>query len=581
MLRRLIFVLIVTFVGAAPSWAQQKGTWIQVEAKATEAEAMERISVYSAIMPEVGGFELTNGWFAVAIGPFSSLESEFLIAQFRRTGLIPPDSYISSPDQFVRQFYPPQEADQTQLADENPPKTTLPDLEAEAQIKEGAALAEETLSEARASESALTLEQKKELQTALKWAGFYTSTIDGLFGRGTRASMGNWQQAKGYDDTGVLTTRQRAHLLSEYYAVLNGLDMGPVTDAKAGITVDMPRAVVSFDGYTAPFAHYRSPNGSEAQVHLISRPGDRGTLYALFDVMEGLEIVPLEGYRKKNRNNIILTGQNDRILSHTEAYLDGGLIKGFTLVWPADRPEQAERIIERMAASFSTTSDVLARGEGLAIEQGQDSLAGLEVRTPKLVRSGLFINRDGYILTSADIGPVCSSIEVQNELRYTLVGHSEEMGLSVLAPLQPVSPRDFGRIRASGTQNGSKISVAGYPYGGMLGAPSLTHGTIAALTGLNGEEHLDRLSLSHFPTDAGGAVLGLGGEVVGVLAPRGDETVRSLPSDVSFMTDNQAIISFLKEANVAHALNLALVPKDPIEIERFARDIAIWIECWE
>jgi len=98
---------------------------------------------------------------------------------------------------------------------------------------------------------------------------------------------------------------------------------------------------------------------------------------------------------------------------------------------------------------------------------------------------------------------------------------------------------------------------------------------------LNGEEHLDRLALSHFPTDTGGAVLGLGGEVVGVLAPRGDETVRSLPSDVSFMTDNQAIISFLKEANVAHALNLALVPKDPIEIERFARDIAIWIECWE
>jgi peptidoglycan hydrolase-like protein with peptidoglycan-binding domain len=82
------------------------------------------------------------------------------------------------------------------------------------------AVVDETLAEARASEAALDRGEREMLQIALKWAGFYNSSIDGAFGRGTRASMSAWQDANGYTNTGVLTTLQRADLLAQYNAVL-------------------------------------------------------------------------------------------------------------------------------------------------------------------------------------------------------------------------------------------------------------------------------------------------------------------------------------------------------------------------
>lgn len=576
MLRNIFAALIISLIGALPLSAQQSRTWILVEAKATAAEAIDRIGVYEAIFPQVDGYELENGMFGVSVGPFSQLESEYLLGQFRRTGIIPPDSYVTTAEDFVRQFHPVvAEVNAGVIADTA--NDTKPDDEATAlQV-----LPQETLREARAGEAQLSLEEKKELQIALQWAGFYASTIDGVFGRGTRGSMRRWQASKGFDETGILTTAQRAVLLGEYYAILDGLNMGLVTDNKAGISVEMPRAVVAFDAYTAPFAHYPSTDGSVAEIHLISRPGDRNTLYALFDVMQTLEIVPLEGRRKKNRNNIVITGRNDSIISHTEAYLDGGQIKGFTLVWPADKAEQADRLIDRMVTSFSTTSAVLPRGAGTELQPDQDMLAGLSVRTPSKIISGVFINSDGDILTSSAIDGTCAQIEVHGEMLYTLANHAPDLGISVLSPTSTVGPRDYARIRTAVPRIDSTSIVAGFSFGGTLNAPSLTRGTLAAASGLNGEAHLGRLSLEHFDADTGAAVLNSSGEMIGLLNAREDSDDRQLPSNVSFMTRADAIQTYLQDMKVAHSLSLTSTGNDAIDTERHARDIAVWISCWE
>ena len=585
MVRNVIVALLVTLFSVGPLSAQSKNSWIQVETVNSEADAMQRISVYNAIFPHIGGFEMLDGQYAIAVGPFSELEGEFLMTQFLRTGLIPEDSFISIPDDFARQFYPPDAASLREEDSDTPPKKTQPDHEAEATLntteENQPELPQETLREARTSEARLSKDEKKELQTALKWAGFYNSTIDGLFGRGTRRSMSNWQVAKGYDDTGVLTTSQRAQLLRDYYAILSGLDVGPVTDEKAGITVDMPRAVVAFSDYTAPFAHYPSTDGSLAEVHLISRPGDRNTLYALFDVMQSLEIVPLEGRRKKNRNNFLLTGQNDTIISHTEAYLSGGQIKGFTLVWPASEAEQAQRLIERMGKSFTAHSAVLARGVGTELEPGQEELAGISVRSPSKIISGVFINSSGDVVTSSEIDATCEKIEVQGDMTYDLAGHAPELGLSAISPRRSVSPRGYGELTVADNRTGTRVSVAGYSFGGVLNAPTLTHGMIKATKGLQDEPHLNRLELEHFASDAGGAVLGEDGGITGILQPRDSNPDRQLPSDVSFMTESRSVQSFLKDSGIAYSVDLTPSRLAGVDLERHASDIAVWISCWE
>ncbi|MDP7150187.1 MAG: peptidoglycan-binding protein [Paracoccaceae bacterium] len=579
MFRKILSTFIVVMISAAPISAQQSGTWLQVESKQSESEALERIEVYQAIFPLVGGYELKDGRFAVTVGPFSQLESEYLLGQFRRTGIIPADSFVSTSDDFVRQFFPLVNAVANAGSSESPPaegsQTTAPEPD------QSRVLPDETVTEARAGEALLSLDEKKELQVALQWAGFYTSAIDGIFGRGTRGSMRRWQAEQGFEETGVLTTAQRAVLLAGYYAILDGLDMGLVTDAKAGISVEMPRAVVAFDSYTAPFANYPGIEGSNAEIHLISRTGDRNALYALYDVLVALESVPSEGRRKKNRNNIIITGRDDKVVAHIEAYLEGGQIKGFILFWPKEKEKQADRLIRRMATSFRTTNAVLAVSEGTEIQPDQNGSAVLTPRAPSKSLSGVFINSAGTILTSSAIDAACAQIEVQGELAYELAVSAPEIGISVLSPTTPVAPRGYAQMRLAEPEVGTPVLVAGYSFGGVLNAPSLTRGTVSATTGLNGEPYLSRLSLEHFDPDAGGAVLIGSGEMIGLLNSRDDGASRQLPADVSFMTRVNAIQPYLQDALIGHSISLTKTGNDAVDTERHARDIAVSISCWE
>merc|ERR1712000_170588 len=121
--------------------------------------------------------------------------------------------------------------------------------------------------------------------------------------------------------TGVLTTLQRAALLGKYNAVLEGIGLKPVRDTQAGIEMILPTAMVGFDKYEPPFAHYNSIGDSQARVLLISQSGDKDTLYGLYDIMQTLEIVPEQGPRERKSDSFELIGENGRIISQTQVSL--------------------------------------------------------------------------------------------------------------------------------------------------------------------------------------------------------------------------------------------------------------------
>ena len=52
-------------------------------------------------------------------------------------------------------------------------------------------------------EKVFTKKYKKSLQKYLKLADFYKSTIDGDFGKGTRAAISNWQKSIDKEGTGL------------------------------------------------------------------------------------------------------------------------------------------------------------------------------------------------------------------------------------------------------------------------------------------------------------------------------------------------------------------------------------------
>ena len=584
--------LVVAGIFATQVVAQDVQVWVQIEAQPTLAEAQERLRDYASALPNVNGFTLESGWHAVALGPYAPDDAAQLLRTLRRDGLIPRDSFVALGNNFARQIWPIGGAAVRPVQPIAPlpePETDIvapaPDLAPDAPVviaePEPVIVPDESPREARQSEQLLSRPDREALQIALKWAGTYTAASDGAFGRGTRGAMARWQEQSGFEPTGVLTTRQRAALLGAYNAVLDGMGLANIREEAAGIEMALPMGVVDFARYEPPFVQYNATGELEAQVLLISQAGDQDTLFGLYDIMQTLEIVPLDGPRERRNSSFELQGENEDIVSYTQAELRNGRIKGFTLIWPAGDEDRRTRILDEMKASFQPIEGVLDPALGDAgAGQAPDLVAGLEIRKPVSVRSGFYVSSDGAVVTSgADLG-ACARITLDELYEAEVAVNDAQSNVAVLTPSEPLAPAQVATFQQGVPRLQSDVAVAGYPYGGALGAPTLTFGKLADIRGLNGEETLDRLALSSLPGDAGGPVIDGAGTVLGMLLPRptGD---RQLPAEVSFSADASAIKGVLEEAGISYAASDAIAVKAPEDLTKLGMGMTVLVSCWD
>ncbi|QFT60417.1 Putative peptidoglycan binding domain protein [Sulfitobacter sp. THAF37] len=564
--------------------------WVQIEAQPSLTVATDRARAYASTLEDVNGFSLGGGWYGIAVGPYRRADAEEVLRSYVRDGLVPRDSFIQLSIRFRQQFWPvganvlnngvidppasvatTQEAPtQTTPAEEPLAETPAPEPEP----------ADETLQEARQSERLLDGQERRDLQIALQWAGFYNAAIDGAFGRGTRNSMAGWQEANGYEATGVLTTLQRAALLKQYNAVLDGLGLQIVRDEKAGIEIMMPTAEVSLAEYEPPFVHYNSDGDIGARVLLISQAGDQDTLFGLYDIMQTLEIVPLDGPRDRKSNSFELIGENGSIISQTQVSLENGQIKGFTLIWPAGDEERRRRVIAEMSKSLVRLPGVLDPAEGAGEEQAIDLVAGLQVRQPRIARSGFFVDADGAVATTAETVQGCGRLTIDGDTEADVIAQDRDSGVAILKPREALAPLAVAEFGLQAPRLQSEVSVAGFSYEGVLSAATLTFGTLSDVRGLRGEETVKRLSLAAQDGDAGGPVFDASGNVMGMLLPRSSGS-QELPGDVNFAVDAAVI------ADLATGAGLTLDASDrtgsiaPRDLRLAAQGMTVLVSCWE
>ncbi|WP_197917218.1 serine protease [Thiosulfatihalobacter marinus] len=573
LLLSLITCIAISATAAMSQSARSDAFWVQLEAQPSLTVAQERIRIHAGRLDNVNGFSLGGGWYAIALGPFRRADAETVLRSYLSDGLIPGDSYISASDSYRAQFWP---VGANLL---NTPVTSPPPPAGTASAAPQAA--DETPRQARASESRLTRDERKDLQTWLKWAGHYDAAIDGAFGRGTRAAMAAWQRANGVEETGVLTTAQRQTLRSQYFAILDGMDLQRVTLPDAGIEMLIPLGVVSKSATEYPFVQYEATGDIPARVLLISQAGDQSTLFGLFDIMQTLEIVPLTGPRNRNDSSFLLTGQNDRIVSHTEVTLKDGTLKGFTLVWPAGDENRRTRILSQMQTSFTRIDGVLDPAAGGNPAQDIDLVSGLEVRKPNLSRSGFFIDRAGRVITTAQAVQGCARVTLEEDYEATVATLDEALGIAILEPRDALAPLGVATLRAGTPRLKSDIAVAGYSYEGQLGAPTLTFGQLADIRGLGGEQELARLTLAPQPGDAGGPVLDAGGAVFGMLLPRPASGTRQLPVGVNFAVNADAIRALLAQEGVTPDTTPPRPDMAPEDLARLASGMTVLVSCWD
>lgn len=586
-------VLCAPVLAPSPALAQsEEVVWVQIEAQPSLAAATDRARAYATLLEDVNGFSLGGGWYGITVGPYTRADAEEVLRTYVRQGLVPRDSFIQLPSRLRQQFWPvganvlnrgaitvPDSVTPAAPAEEAPVEDT-PAEEAPVADLPDPEPADETPAQARRSERDLNADERRALQVALQWAGFYNAAIDGAFGRGTRNSMAAWQEANGYDVTGVLTTVQRAALLGQYNAVLDGLGLQVVRDEAAGIEMIMPTAEVAFDTYEPPFAQYNSTGDIGARVLLISQEGDQDTLFGLYDIMQTLEIVPVDGPRERKNASFELIGQDARIISQTKVSLEGGQIKGFTLIWPAGDEDRRRRVMAEMTKSLTRLPAVLDAAAGGAETQSIDLVAGLQIRRPKIARSGFFIDRSGVVATTAEAVNTCSRVTVDGDTEADVVATDAGKGIAILKPRSPLAPLDVARFTLVDPRLQSEVSVAGFSYEGVLSAATLTFGTIADVRGLQGEEDLKRLALAAQPGDAGGPVFDGTGSVVGMLLPESSDG-RQLPQGVSFALKSTAIADVASQAGITLAANGATGTIAPRDLTRAAQGMTVLVSCWE
>ena len=560
-------------------------TWLQIEAQPDLNTALDRARAYAALFPDVEGYRLDSGWYGIALGPQDQANAASRLLDLRRQNLIPTDSYLSVGESYGQRFWPV--GDNTSPAVEtevlpdllvealpgaDQPETDLPELDRD-----------ETPDQARASEAELTASDRELLQEALKWYGFYQGGLDGAFGPGTRASMAAWQVANGYEETGILTTSQRAALTEALRSDKAEFGFETVSELESGIEITLPLGVIIFDRYDPPFVHFAAKDGSGLKVLLISEPGGKAGLAGLFDILQTLELVPTTGERSLDDTSFTIRGQNDRIETLAFAQAVGGNIKGYLISWDLADADRIARILPVIQSSFRTLGD-RALDPGLvplsdAAKRGL--LAGLDVRHPRLSRSGFFVDSAGTVLTTLQAVESCGKIVLERSTEARIAFTDPALGLAVLTPVTPLAPANFARFAAQSPRLGSRVALSGYSYEDKLPSPVLTLGTMEDTTGLNGEAGLTRLTLSALPGDAGGPVLDASGAVIGMLLPADSAAARQLPAGVAFAADALALTAALTANGLQPTPATDAAALTPDAMAATARGMTVLVSCWD
>ena len=563
----------------------QDTRWIQIEAQPSLLEAETRARIYAQEFPDTQAHSIGSGWYAITLGPLPEDQADLRMSQLRARAAIPRDSFLATGANYRQRIYPigpapaavtPKQTAEAEVVQEEATQMSVVETAESATPEQSISAPDETLSEARASEDLLSREEKMDLQRYLQWAGYYNSTIDASFGRGTRRSMAAWQTDNGYEDTGVLTTAQREQLRAQYFAIFDGLGLETHRDLEAGISIDLPKEVVAFDAYAAPLAHFKSQEASSpAHIFLISAAGNRGDLAAIFGVLPTLAIVPMNIEKSLNKDRFVITGEGSTTRAFITASHKGGEIKGFGLIWPNQNEKQFDRLVAHMRKSFDTFSGTLDPSLSVAINETETEF-GVAIRKPAFVKSAVFVSDQGHAMTDTSDLEQCSALTIGGTYDAEIIARSET-GAGLLSPKSDFNPISYAKL-GNAVRKGDKTFLSSYPYGGRLGLASVTEATVAETTDLSGNAEKFRLDLLAEPGDFGGAVLDQSGNLTGILVSQ-DDTGRVLPNNVNFAAATEALASMMQSAGLRLSSG-ATQRLDDVALIASAQNILTPIECW-
>lgn len=202
--------------------------------------------------------------------------------------------------------------------------------------------------------------------------------------------------------------------------------------------------------------------------------------------------------------------------------------------------------------------------------------------------SGMFVSRDGAVLTNAHVVEDCPAPIITTSDKTMRVGSvvARDATNDLALIRTPLSAPEVAAFRIGAPKRGEEIRVFGYPLPDMLAnSGSFTNGIVSNALGPKGDSRYMQITAPIQPGNSGGPAFDMAGNLIGVVTAKLNDlevmvaTRGSLPQNVNFALKASIARTFLEGSGVVVETGSNEKVLDSAAIEHRADRTTVFVEC--
>ena len=204
----------------------------------------------------------------------------------------------------------------------------------------------------------MTEPDRKAVQDALGWLGFYNGVVDGAFGKRTLDAILAYQSSVKATDSGAVSTAQLAALKAAAQKARGAVGFVNLDDARTGIRIGAPLKLLEKRGSMGSQTQMTNRDGS-VSLDLLAPPGAGGSLAALYGKLSAESPERKITYKAMKADTFfVVAGEQGARKFYLRYALappgapDAGVMRGFEFAYPVAQASELDRVALAIANSF-------------------------------------------------------------------------------------------------------------------------------------------------------------------------------------------------------------------------------------
>lgn len=461
------------------------------------------------------------------------------------------------------------------------------------------------------SANTLTTDDKRFLQAALAFEGHYNGLLDGDWGPLSQRAMYAYAR-KNFGK--AATDWHQAFLAFSYFQRVSEDGWKIRFIDSLGLSFLVPASAVTVDEPSDTFVNFRHKNSSlsysvtTADLDRTQRLHDFTERFN--DVYEPPYIVRKpdfavtsnrnrKGKTLDTRSNFVAGSWSTIMLSAESS--DGNLLGAVTssISTGNARPlsftkdGDLDRAIVQVLAVLDNADKAEPEpsvGSGnpqVATRENTSQFSKIETEPPlhenePSAGTGFIVSETGHVLTNAHVVEGCGEVLI-NDFPADLLASSDTFDLALLQG-RIGKLQTYARFANGPSKLNADVTVAGFPYAGLLGGLNITRGAVSSLKGLGGNALQMQITAPVQSGNSGGPVIASNGSVVGIVVSKLDaalvaDALGDVPQNVNFAVRGEIAKLFLSQHGVQPALDVDGSRLEPTELADAAAAYTVFIAC--